>query len=150
MEASEAEKARMRAHYQELKKAGLCPQCGKRRPIPGRAICKTCCAKKRSWHENNRERSNENAARLRRRLWDQVLEAYGQRCACCGETMVEFLTVDHVDGGGQKHRASLGGTMAALLRWIIKHGFPRSIRILCMNCNLSYGLYGYCPHQKEK
>lgn len=64
-------------------------------------------------------------------------------CSCCGESHYEFMAIDHVNGGGAKHRKKVGPTD----RWIIKHRFPRGFRILCHNCNASIGYYGYCPHQ---
>jgi hypothetical protein len=27
------------------------------------------------------------------------------------------------------------------------HGYPSGFRVLCHNCNFSFGHYGYCPHQ---
>jgi len=69
-------------------------------------------------------------------------------CACCGEANIEFLQVDHVDGGGTQHRKLIG--KSALYRWLIQQGYPQGFRVLCANCNLSYGLYGYCPHLKAR
>ncbi|MCI0464169.1 MAG: hypothetical protein L0Z62_45120 [Gemmataceae bacterium] len=82
-----------------------------------------------------------------------MIEAYGAQCACCGERHFEFLTVDHELGGGLKHRRELAGgagTAGSILYWWLKrNGYPKGFRVLCMNCNLSIGLYGYCPHQTE-
>src|SRR5881396_3810055 len=33
--------------------------------------------------------------------------AYGGKCACCGETTFEFLTIDHVRNDGKQHRRAL-------------------------------------------
>jgi hypothetical protein len=75
------------------------------------------------------------------------------KCACCGESHVEFLSIDHINGGGNKHRKSLHltGMGHNFYRWLIKKEFPEGYRVLCMNCNFSLGHYGYCPHNpKEK
>ena len=144
---SDTEKARMRERYSAFKAAGLCPQCGKQ-PQAGMIMCTDCNEKRLAWHERNRARSNASARALREKLWDRVLVAYGPYCSCCSEARREFLTVDHVNGGGRAERALLR-TTAMMLRKIIKDSFPPTIRILCMNCNLSYGVRGYCPHQKE-
>lgn len=56
-------------------------------------------------------------------------------CACCGEDHIPFLHVDHVDGGGARHRKSVGD----VYRWIIKNNFPNGFRTLCANCN--WGIY---------
>ncbi len=31
------------------------------------------------------------------------------KCYCCGETIIEMLSLDHVEGGGNEHRVALGG-----------------------------------------
>lgn len=76
-----------------------------------------------------------------------VIANYGGKCQCpggCNITFPEVLTADHVNGGGGTDvRQSLG----ALYKRIIKEGFPAKYRILCLNCNWAFGVYGYCPHQ---
>jgi hypothetical protein len=37
-------------------------------------------------------------------LREEALTYYGKACACCGEDRVKFLTIDHTNGGGNKHR----------------------------------------------
>ena len=72
-------------------------------------------------------------------------------CACCGETALEFLTIDHVGGGGNVHRRSTTQTGGrAFYVWLQKSKWPKGYRALCMNCNLSIGCYGYCPHQERR
>jgi len=86
------------------------------------------------------------AMRLQHRA--AVLAHYGGTCACCGETTSEFLAIDHINGGGSRHRKEVirGSDQAA---WLIKHGFPDGFRLLCHNCNMARGYYGYCPHEKQ-
>lgn len=69
------------------------------------------------------------------------------KCDCCDEDLIEFLTIDHVNGGGTKHRIKIG--FGNLYRWLIRNKFPEGYRVLCMNCNFSYGKYGYCPHRTK-
>jgi hypothetical protein len=66
-------------------------------------------------------------------------------CACCGETTYEFLCIDHINGGGAQHAQEIG--RGKIYRWLINNSFPIGFRVLCHNCNLSLGYYGYCPHQ---
>lgn len=67
------------------------------------------------------------------------------KCACCGENQFEFLTVDHIDGGGTKHRKQIG--RGALCEWLVSNKFPKGFQILCYNCNCTKGIYGECPHK---
>lgn len=69
-------------------------------------------------------------------------------CSCCGEKTVEFLTLDHIYGGGQEERKKYPAT--SLFRRLRKLGFPQGQhRTLCYNCNCCLGRYGYCPHQTK-
>jgi hypothetical protein len=83
------------------------------------------------------------------KLRKECIEAYGHTCECCGETTYEFLTIDHIDGGGRRERDQHGGG-SNLLRALRKNSFPPGYRVLCYNCNNSYGMYGYCPHKTIK
>lgn len=66
-------------------------------------------------------------------------------CACCRESQYEFLSIDHIDGGGAQHRKEIG---SGLYAWLRRNGFPKGFRVLCHSCNQSIGAYGYCPHEK--
>lgn len=35
----------------------------------------------------------------------------------------------------------------SIYRWLRINKYPKGFRTLCHNCNMSYGFYGYCPHQ---
>jgi len=70
------------------------------------------------------------------------------KCACCGESGLRFLTIDHINNDGGKHR-KLGLTGARLYRWLIKNNFPKEFQILCYNCNCGRARNGgICPHKK--
>jgi len=95
-----------------------------------------------------RQAQNAWAKKRRQEVKQQVIEHYGGCCDCCGEEHQEFLSIDHVNGGGRKHRReeNLDGG-AKIYYWLIRQSYPEGFRVLCHNCNLSLGLYGYCPHQ---
>jgi hypothetical protein len=104
-------------------------------------LCKKCHNKKRL----------TNMQRYR----PLALKAYSDGkpcCVCCGEDKVEFLVIDHVDGGGNKQRKELGRRWAGtqFFRWLHLQGYPKGYRVLCHNCNFSLGAYGYCPHHPRK
>jgi hypothetical protein len=86
------------------------------------------------------------------RLREATLLHYGgnpPRCSCCGETIMEFLTIDHINGRkGTGHSRSFGGWR--LYHWLKKHDFPDGYRVLCYNCNCSQARTKVCPHAKLK
>ena len=106
----------------------------------------------RKWYIRNKEKKREISRKDNLVYRMKVLTHYSKgspRCECCGENNLEFLSLDHIDGGGKEHRKTTGnGTQ--FYRWVVKNNFPPILRVLCMNCNTSYGHYGYCPHKRGK
>jgi hypothetical protein len=92
-----------------------------------------------------REKSRRATLARYHEMKAQVHAAYGGKCACCGESAPEFLTVDHVGGRDGDH---VGLTSTQVFAAIIREGFPDKYRLLCWNCNMSHGLHGYCPHER--
>jgi hypothetical protein len=74
---------------------------------------------------------------------------YVPSCACCSEARIEFLAIDHINGGGQSHLREIGRMGHTFYHWLKNSGFPEGFRVLCHNCNMARGLYGICPHEKE-
>lgn len=128
-------------------------------------VCKECVkADRRSrfaadpdkFRARNKEYSQsakgKASAQVRQRALRQAaLDAYGNKCSCCGESRWEFLTIEHVGGWGAEHRKQ-GDGATAILQWLKKVGYPKdgTITLLCGNCNLAMGIFGYCPHEKER
>lgn len=83
------------------------------------------------------------------RIRDEVFNAYGgYKCACCGETERAFLSLDHVNNDGAAHRRSERKHCMHIYRWARKHNFPKTLQVLCMNCNFGKRQnHGTCPHQ---
>jgi hypothetical protein len=83
----------------------------------------------------------------------EVLNHYGNKCACCGETTPEFLSIDHINGGGNGHRKALeeNGVKkhhgSGFYKWLIDNNYPDGFQLLCHNCNFAKGHYGKCPHE---
>lgn len=78
-----------------------------------------------------------------------VFMHYGMKCFCCGEENIYFLQIDHMNGGGTKHRQILGLHGYRFYEWLIKNGFPSGYRTLCANCNGALGSFHFCPHRRE-
>jgi len=79
----------------------------------------------------------------------QVLSHYSDgmpKCAACGLTDIDILCVDHIDGGGNKHREELFGNPHCcgntFYCWLKKNKFPVGYQILCYNCNAKKTLQG--------
>lgn len=90
-----------------------------------------------------REIARQNYAAIRKALF----KGYGKKCKCCGEKQIEFLTLDHINGGGTIERKQYRGDQ--LIKKIIKDGFPKEYQILCFNCNWAKHRQGICPHNKK-
>ncbi len=94
--------------------------------------------------EKHRQRERERYAKWR----NQVLDAYGSQCACCGEAEPLFLEIDHIDNNGSRHRKTIGTSAKALVKWVIDHNYPKDFQILCSNCNQGKKRNGgICPHK---
>lgn len=149
---------------------GMCAYCGTNKSMSEKTYCE-CCQQK--WLAYQRKRREENLRNntciycknktisgsrscqvckikqeeARRKNKDLVFAQYGgYRCVCCGETEPMFLTIDHIDGGGNEHRRN--SNRADIHPWLIKHNFPAGFQVLCYNCNCGrYRNGGVCPHQ---
>jgi hypothetical protein len=122
--------------------------------------CKSCISewKKRPEvkEKNNRREAqyraqgkNKLARRIRRM---QAIIKLGGKCECCGETQIEFLAFDHINGlRGRGIKRNGGDAADSLALRINKMESPeKEFRILCHNCNSAHGFYGYCPHKTKK
>lgn len=124
-----------RSKAEAHKKLGLCRNCS--RPAEnGTVLCGIC-----------NKRKKELCKKKRHEYKKLVLEYYGHKCECCGEFRSEFLAVDHINGGGKKHRRKIGENIHY---WLVRNNFPKGFRLLCHNCNQSFGSFGYCPHNVER
>jgi hypothetical protein len=69
------------------------------------------------------------------------------QCSCCGEKMLGFLTIDHVNNDGAVHRKTVKSGVVFYC-WLKNNGFPAGFQILCYNCNCGRAKnHGICPHK---
>ena len=119
--------------------------------LPDRSLCQRC--RDRKAHYEKTDKFKKRRAAYRQQIKLAVFEKYGgARCACCAEERLEFLSIDHINGGGAKHREQITGDRrngSNLYFWLRTQGFPPGFRVLCMNCNFAIGHFGYCPHERE-
>lgn len=102
------------------------------------------------WIALNRKRQNHYTREVQFNLKMETIEAYGGKCACCGETAHEFLTIDHIhDDGAEERRLHGGGRTGGTAQYtrLRQQGWPKDrYQLLCMNCNFAKR-NGYCPHK---
>lgn len=71
----------------------------------------------------------------------ECLNHYGNRCVCCGQTDIRYLTIDHINNDGKQHRETFSGP---IYDWLRSHSYPEGFQILCSNCNYAKAYFGGC------
>ena len=97
------------------------------------------------WREKNKVKILLKRVYLR----EHAIIHYSQgkkECECCKEKEIKFLAIDHINGGGTKHRKEIKG--GNIYQWLKTNKYPKGFRVLCHNCNLAIAFYKTCPHQK--
>ncbi len=88
--------------------------------------------------------------RYRRKLKQEVIDAYGGRCVCCGETNPAFLTIDHKNNDGAAEKKGVrNGAGAQYYRKLRQLKWPGHLQLMCYNCNCSRHFWNRgrnCPH----
>ncbi len=81
--------------------------------------------KHRMLNMKNRERKQQ--------LREDVLRHYSPelKCSRCGFTDIRALSMDHIYGSGNIHRAMVG---TDIYRWLKKNKYPVGFQVLCLNC----------------
>ena len=96
--------------------------------------------------EYNKKHREKISLRTKQRLYEMKMAAFnaygGAKCSCCGVTDLVFLTIDHINGGGSKHRKRI---KTSIYQWLKDNNYPPGYRILCWNCNWAEA-HGGCPH----
>lgn len=110
----------------------------------------------RAYYLRNRQTLCQKSVDNRRKLMADVKRLLGGRCGCCGEDILEFLTLDHAkgDGGGFGRRSHYYAYME--VRRAFDSGEESRIsavrerfRCLCWSCNVSASKgEGICAHAR--
>ena len=107
------------------------------------------CGNKLSGTEKSCAECKEYRKEWRHKHRITVFNYYGNKCACCGESELYFLTIDHINGGGRKHKQQI--KQGDIYKWLVNNGFPPGFQLLCFNCNSGrYRAGGVCPHKQPK
>ena len=105
----------------------------------------------RVYESKHRPQNNVRAKRYNTGLRQKFFAMYGDKCACpnCSEVNPKFMTVDHIKGGGTKHRRKTGSNNK-MIREAIQKYKPDLYQPLCWNCNCGRAHNnGKCPHLEE-
>ena len=138
---------------------GLCKKCKERPFIPGQKWCEVCRDKHNIWWQtsNYRERNKILDRQRRKDRRQRIIDHYGGKCVCCGESEPVFLSIDHINNDGADHRANITkkkgrGKQAGsttMYKWIERNNYPTDLQLLCHNCNMGKYLNGgVCPHKE--
>jgi len=106
----------------------------------------------KDWHYKNRDL---RLRKMRQKYSDdkeRVFSYYGDKCACCGERELTFLTIDHINNDGHLHRRNkISTSHQNIYGWLVRNNFPDGFQVLCFNCNVGKHINGgICPHQISK
>lgn len=128
----------------------------KQNPERWRELQLRSAKKRREKYHNDpayREKLNKKVMDSYRKTRLECLINYGgnpPKCDCCHVDKLEFLAIDHINGGGHKHKKEWKEKgFGNLYNYLKANKFPKGFRVLCHNCNQSLGHYGYCPHSGE-
>lgn len=99
------------------------------------------------WIKRNPDRAKARSESFRKRLKQELFDAYGHQCACCDEAEEAFLTLEHTNGDGADHRQRVGSG-SGVYQDLKKRGWPKDgYEILCWNCNMARRYGNTCPHK---
>lgn len=154
----------------ECRQIGMCPKCGLLKEDFNKSYCINCLIKASKYSKDKRDVRldlnlctycgkktpeeylvcNDCRAKIslkRVLLKKEVMMNYGGKCQCCEIDDLIYLTIDHINNDGAKHRKET----TDLYHWLKKNNYPENnFQILCFNCNMGKYLNGgQCPHIKE-
>ncbi len=162
----------MNKRYFKFKELGLCRCCGAD-PLPGKIRCKKCHERHLKYQNKNKLKLislgfcrscgtkpklpnkstcqecfdyNIKKEKLRyQKLREEVIQAYGGHCICCGEDCSKYLQLDHINNDGKEHRLELSGCRkGGMYAWAKRNNFPGTLQLLCANCHQAKTGHGGC------
>lgn len=121
-------------------------------------VCNKCHAKRTyAYYLAHREERNKHAREYNRLIKLEALTRYSTsppRCACCGESEIAFLTVDHIKNDGARQRKAISYAYRGrdCYFWLKKNNYPTgpNLQVLCWNCQWGKRARGICPHKGGK
>lgn len=101
----------------------------------------------KNWYQRHKEEQQDRAKKAQRELRLKVIMHYGGRCAFCGDSNINHLSIDHINNDGAEHRRKLFGegrsaSGSKMYRWLASNNFPEGFQVLCHTHNSEKGFYG--------
>ncbi len=131
------------------KRDGLSSSCRDCRKIHRLEHLDAYKARDKKYYSTHVEQQSLYAKNRHLSIKKDVVLKYGGHCECCGIDRIEFMAIDHINGGGSEMRKDASMRGARFYRRLHKNPVSSEFRVLCHNCNVSLGMYGYCPHQEN-
>lgn len=116
--------------------------------------------RRKRWRDEYRNRRARNVDTFRKKelkrrvslrvaaLRKYAIDSEHIACECCGESQILFLSLDHKNNDGNKHRKTLRAGGTTLYAWLKKNNYPAIFQVLCHNCNMGKAQNaGVCPHK---
>jgi hypothetical protein len=134
--------------YHRQRTAGLCAH----------GACPTEAMSDHSLCDKHRASEQLRSKERHRQEKESVFAAYGGAvCACCGETEISFLTLDHIADNGAEDRRQRGlckntqsrGGGHPFYGQLRREGYPPGLQVLCWNCQWGKRLCNTCPHKRK-
>lgn len=119
------------------------------KPNRSNYICMVCRKKqKRLQYEKYRDKQSKDDIERRQMKKQFVVDLYGGICMQCGESNIEYLTIDHINNDGAEHRRNAGPNIYHL---IYEEKIPiDGYQLLCYNCNCAKTVdYSGYPYKLE-
>lgn len=144
----------LRARVKELFSQGLkhCACCQAVKPLEEfqKALKDGSLTGRTPWCKQCRRKDGKE---LYERMRLEALRTYSvtpyPSCVCCQETIIQFLGIDHINGGGREHRKEVGSGFS-FYRWLKRQDYPEGFQTMCHNCNQAKGQCGTCPHEARR
>jgi hypothetical protein len=120
--------------------------------IYNKAYVKSLPIERKRWYDRPSPSRTRVEEKRKAKFWQArlaMIAAYGGKCTCCGVSEPQFLTLEHLNGGGRKERRKFSNRAGLLYLDLQKRGWPSGYTVLCFNCNSAKGHYGVCPHARR-
>jgi len=104
----------------------------------------------KKFYMENRKSIHKQQSEYYQTIKREIVDVYSggkNKCACCNEKQIHFLTLDHIKDDGKEDRKKHGAGFTFFL-YLKRHGYPqKGLQILCYNCNMSKRFFKVCPHK---